>query len=176
MPIPGQPTPGRKPIVPGQPLSPPDTGRGIPRPVFRILSVAQLKVLALLATCRGPMSRTNIGDRLNKLGVGYVRAGIIVGEAVGYSDPVKRKKFEDSKAGGSGKKPSLLTLGFLSEKRYDIDGVSELGLKITPEGRAFLAQWEERLKDRGLPPILPELPMAVRGGVHDDEDKPPLPG
>jgi hypothetical protein len=104
----------------------------------------------VLDRARGHMTRAMINDVCHKHGVGsqYI-TGVI--QALGPSDPKKRAVF-DSKMG----KPSLLTLAYVEEREYDIDGVVELGLKITELGRAALRQVEEDLHANHLPPILPE--------------------
>lgn len=151
---------------PGEALTPPNPSP----PVFRVLTSAQERVLAVLARSRGPLSRTAIGQVLNRFKVGYVRGGIVVGEAVGPSDAAARAKLEQKT-----RKPTLLGLGYVTEREYDIEGLTELGLKITPLGREALTRIEASKKawaDRygvEYEPILPDLLDESQA----DDDAPP---
>lgn len=162
VPAPRQESPGNSPATP----TPPN-----PAPVlFRVLTPAQARVLAVLGRSRGPLSRTAINEVLNRFGVGFVRP-VAIGEAVGPSDAVARTKLEQKT-----RKLTLLTLGYVSERDYDIDGITETGLKITPLGREALDRIETAMRaeaareGRDFIPILPDLPDESQ---DDSEDAPP---
>lgn len=136
-----------------------------PRVLLRMLSPWQLKTLAVLSRAVGPMTRTQIHETCMRYGVGN-RFTVGVSEAIGQSDPTKRAA-GDKKRG----KPCLLTLKYVTEDRYDIEGTTELGILITPMGREALRLAEQRLINMGDGPILPDtIPTA-----DDDVDARPLP-
>jgi predicted transcriptional regulator len=75
----------------------------------------QIDVLLLLATARGPMSRTTVAERL---GIHRVRVEVL---------------------------GSLLDCGLVQEKRMTIDdGLTERVLSITPAGRALAREIHTR--------------------------------
>lgn len=104
----------------------------IRRKVRRGLTLPQIRVMRVLYRARGPLTRTKISERCGN------RTTIVVGRAVGYSDPVKRRAFEQTRdGGGSPGNPckSLLTLGYVREKELDIDGYAEIVIELTAAGR-----------------------------------------
>lgn len=105
------------------------------------LSIPQIRVLRALVASDGPLSRAKLSDRTGN------ETQVMVGRAVGYSDPIKRAKFEQTKDGGYRK--SLLSLGYVRELTLDIDGLKEVVVELTPAGRLALV----RHKDVKLPPI-----------------------
>ena len=111
------------------------------------LRLPQVRVLQVLASvARGTLTRTKISERCGN------KTNVVVGRAIGYSDPEKRTAFEQTKDGGGrpGKPcPSLLTLGYVREVEVDVDGVTETGVVITPSGRKAL----EALGQVDLPPM-----------------------
>lgn len=156
MPIPLAQFPGDEVV----PHSTPET----PRILFRMLTPWQLKTLAVLSRAVGPMTRTQIHETCMRYGVGN-RFPVGVSEAVGQSDPIKRAA-GDKKRG----KPSLLTLQYVTESKYDIEGSTELGLTITDLGRSVLAMAEQRLVNMGKGTILPsDRPVSTADG---DSDRP----
>ena len=122
------------------------------RPLLRALMPWQKIVLAILDKARGPMTRSMIHAVALRYGLANQHVTNII-QALGPSDPVKRAAF-DSKRG----KPSLFTLGYTEEQEYDVDGVIELGVKITPSGRAMLGVIQDYIRNKGLESILPEMP------------------
>lgn len=140
----------------------PSTAPDAPRILFRMLSPWQLRTLAVLSRATGPMTRSQIHDVCMRYGIGN-RWPIGVSEAIGQSDPIKRAA-GDKKRG----KPCLLTLKYVTEDRYDIEGSTELGIMITDLGRTVLGMAEKRLLSMGKDPILPESPVTL-----EDEDAPP---
>jgi hypothetical protein len=149
------------------PLSDFPEGRPKPKPLRRALTPWQKRVLAVLARARGPMNRNMIRDTCVRYGFATQWVTGVI-QALGPSDPAKRAAF-DRKHG----KPSLLSLGYVEEREYDVDGVSELGVKITELGRAALEQVEDDLRKAGLEPILPESCVEV---TEDYSDAPPVRG
>ena len=110
------------------------------------LRLPQVRVLQVLAAAKGPLTRSKVSSRCGN------KTDVVVGRAVGYSDPTKRSAFEQTKDGGGepGKPcPSLLTLGYVTEVEVDLDGVSETGLLITDKGRRAL----KALGELQLPPV-----------------------
>lgn len=105
------------------------------------LSLPQVRVLRALAAASGPLTRMKLTTR-----IGF-ETDSAAGRAVGYSDPIKRAKFERSQYGGYRK--SLLSLGYVRELTLDIDGLKEVVVELTPAGRLALV----RHKDVKLPPI-----------------------
>lgn len=96
------------------------------------LSLPQLRVLDCLYRSKGPLSRGRMSERIGNKTV------VVVGRAVGYSDPERRAAFENTKDGGF--RPSLLTLGYVEEVQLDIDGLIETVVSLTKKGReAFKA-------------------------------------
>lgn len=111
-----------------------------------VLSTPQLRVLRVLGAAKGPLSRSEISRRCGNKTV------VVVGRAVGYSDPAKRLQFEQTKDGGGtpGQPyPSLLTLVYVVEKELDVDGLKETVLELTLAGREAL----EEAKTIELPPL-----------------------
>lgn len=102
------------------------------------LTVPQVRVLQMLATIRGrgALTRTALSERIGN------KTTVVVGRAIGYSDPEKRAAFERSADGGGTSEkpcPSLLTLGFVEEVEVRVaDGPPELGVRLTPQGREAL--------------------------------------
>lgn len=105
------------------------------------MNTPQIRVLRTLAAAYGPLSRSKIARKVGTEAEHSVRW------AIGYSDPVKRAKFEQTKDGGYRK--SLLSLGYVRELTLDIDGLKEVVVELTPAGRLALV----RHKDVKLPPI-----------------------
>ena len=112
---------------------------------LRIPQVRVLQALCQLLPESG-LTRQALSDIIGN------KTGVVVGRAVGYSDPVKRAAFEQTKDGGGspGKPcPSLLTLGFVREREVDVDGIADTQVIATAAGRsAFLA-----LGKVNLPPV-----------------------
>ncbi len=96
------------------------------------LTIPQIRVLQVLAKSKGPINRAKISERCGN------KTTVVVGRAVGYGDPEKRAKFEQSKDGGF--RPSLLTLKYVRETELDIDGIKETGVEITHRGKVALAK------------------------------------
>jgi len=109
--------------------------------VAKELSIPQLRVLRILEASRGPINRARISAKCGNA------THVVVGRAVGYSDPAKRASFEQTPDGGF--RPSLLTLGYVEEIPLDIDGVTEIVLSLTKRGREAL----ERTREIQLPPL-----------------------
>lgn len=110
------------------------------------LRVPQIRVLQALATLPPGLGMTRA--RLSE--VTGNRTGVMVGRAVGYSNPAKRTAFEQTADGGGspGKPcPSLLTLGYVKERPLDLDGLIETHVILTDAGRQAL----EALGDIVLP-------------------------
>ena len=105
------------------------------------LTIPQIRVLRALAASTGPLTRMKLTTR-----IGF-ETDAAAGRAVGYSDPLKRARFEHSRYGGFRK--SLLSLGYVRELTLDIDGLKEVVVELTPAGRLALV----RHKDLKLPPI-----------------------
>lgn len=107
------------------------------------LSLPQVRVLQCLAKAKGPLTRVKITERIGN------KTGVVTGRAIGYSDPEKRKAFEQSKDGGF--RPSLLSLGYVKEYELKIpeDGINETVVELTKSGKAAFAKLG-RLK---LPPL-----------------------
>src|SRR5262249_14290433 len=101
------------------------------RPRKQGLRKPQIRVLQLLnRRTVGALTRSKIATRLH---LSQVR----VGKIVGRRDPKKRTAFEQTRDGGF--RPSLLTLGLVRQVRLDIDGVTEIAIEITTQGRQALA-------------------------------------
>lgn len=101
---------------------------------LRVPQIRVLQVLAELDPGLG-MTRARLSDICGN------RTGVVVGRAIGYSDPVKRAAFEQTKDGGGrpGKPcPSLLTLDYVKEFVLDLDGITEVHIAITSQGRQAL--------------------------------------
>lgn len=103
-----------------------------PPPVTKVkdgaLSIPQLRVLEVLHICGGLMSRVRISKEVQK-------SSTYVGRVIGYSDPDKRKAFRDNTTLGKAVGVPLLDRGYVTEIELDVDGLSELCIQITPEGR-----------------------------------------
>lgn len=91
------------------------------------LRLPQIRVLNVLAKKGSALSRSKISQLCGN------KTTVVVGRAVGYSDPVKRKAFESTKDGGFTK--SLLSLGYVREIELDIDGAKETAIEITASGK-----------------------------------------
>lgn len=101
------------------------------------LRLPQIRVLHVLSKAKGPLSRTAISEKCGN------KTTVVVGRAVGYSDPAKRKAFEQTKDGGGepgNPCPSLLTLGYVTEKELDVDGAKETVIELTAKGRKAFQQ------------------------------------
>ncbi len=106
------------------------------------LRVPQIRVLQVLVANPHAMTRGEISEQTGN------KTDVMVGRAIGYSDPVKRAAFEQTKDGGF--TASLLTLKYVTEHRLEIEeGVFETRYNVTPAGRKALAN----LGDIELPPI-----------------------
>lgn len=105
------------------------------------LSIPQVRVLQVLYRSRGPLTRAKISEWIGN------KTQVVVGRAVGYSDPAKRQTFEQTIDGGY--RPSLLTLEYVEEDELDIDGLIEVVVRLTPKGRAAF----EALGHVELPPL-----------------------
>lgn len=103
-----------------------------------ILPIPQIRVLLALKGVVGGLTRTRLSEIIGN------KTSVVVGRAIGYSDPEKRLAFENSKDGGF--TPSLLTRGLVEEVTLDIDGVNEVVFRLTAEGKAML-------------PILESIPL-----------------
>lgn len=97
------------------------------------LSIPQIRVLRILGE-HGAMTRAKISDKCGN------QTNVVVGRAVGYSDPDKRAVFENTKDGGF--RESLLTLRYVEEIPVSVEGVEELLLRLTPAGRDAFAATE----------------------------------
>lgn len=111
--------------------------------VIKGLSIPQIRVLQVLASVRpgGGITRTRISERAGT-------TAVLVGKAVGKTDPIKRAEFENTKDGGFRK--SLLSLGYVVETLITVEGLEELIISITPSGREMFSTVEEIA--RTLPP------------------------
>lgn len=112
------------------------------------LRVPQVRVLQLLTKLvpGSGMTRATLSNHLGN------KTGVVVGRAVGYSDPALRATFEQTKDGGGSPGnpcPSLLTLGLVRERKLWIDGLVEVHVVITDLGRQVMDQ----LGDVKLPAI-----------------------
>lgn len=111
------------------------------------IPMPQMRVLAVLAKARGPLSRLKLSDKIGN------KTQVVVGRAIGYSDPAKRTAFEQTKDGGGAigmPCPSLLTRGYVTEVSIEVEeGITELCVVITDAGRSFL----DSLGDFQLPPL-----------------------
>lgn len=111
------------------------------------LRVPQIRVLQALAQLTaGGLTRATLSEIIGN------KTGVVVGRAVGYSDPAKRTAFEQTKDGGGSPGnpcPSLLTLGLVEEKEVDKDGLAVAVVSITELGRQTLSS----LGTIDLPPI-----------------------
>lgn len=105
------------------------------------LTLPHIRVLHALANSGGPLTRGRLSSKIGN------KTNVVVGRAVGYSDPEKRARFEQTKDGGF--TASLLTRGYVEETELDIDGLIEMAVAITEEGRQAL----EELGDLDLPPL-----------------------
>lgn len=94
------------------------------------LRLPQVRVMQVLAEAHGPLTRGKISRRCGN------KTDVVVGRAIGYSDPAKRAAFEQTKDGGFTE--SLLTKGYVREIPLDIDGVVENTVTLTDEGRTAL--------------------------------------
>lgn len=116
------------------PSMPPRRRHGIPIPQIRVLQ-------ALAAVGRGSLSKTELSEHLG------LATTVVVGRAIGFSDPEKRRALEQTAEGGHC--PSLLTLGYVRQLHIEEDGALLTTYQITAAGRAAL-------KDLGpidLPPL-----------------------
>lgn len=114
------------------------------------LSRPQQRVLEALFNANGPLTRTVLSAICGN------KTQVMVGRAVGYSDPIKRAAFEQTKDGGGSPGnpcPSLLTLGYVEEIALDIDGLIEVAVKLTASGRLIAQQ----IVDQGPVPASPRL-------------------
>lgn len=126
-------------------ITPPIGIRRGRRPNRRGPSLPQIRVLCVLAKAEGPLTKAKISSLIGN------KTNVLAARAVGYSDPVKRAAFENSKDGGF--RPSLLTLGYVAEISLDIDGVEEIAYELTDSGKAIY----KKLKDEGRIDDLPAL-------------------
>lgn len=113
-------------------------------PQRRGLRIPQMRVLQVLFQARGPLSRVEISKRCGN------KTTVVVGRAIGYSDPDKRTVFEQTTDGGGSPGnpcPSLLTLGYVTEAELDVDGVKETAVSLTPTGRVAASRLPK------LPPL-----------------------
>lgn len=109
------------------------------------MTTPQIRVLQILKAAKegGGLSRGEISRR------GGYDTPVCLSRAIGYSDPDKRRAFEQTKDGGGepGKPfPSLITLGFVYESEIDVEGLKETIVSLTPAG---VAAYED-LKAKGL--------------------------
>lgn len=117
------------------------TTTGEAAPKYGGLRLPQVRVLQVLSQAKGPLTRGKISDRCGN------KTQVVVGRAIGYSDPEKRVAFEQTSDGGF--TASLLTLGYVREIPLDIDGIEETAIAMTDAGRrAFKA-----LGKLSLPPL-----------------------
>lgn len=107
------------------------------------LPVPQLRVLQVLLAAKGPLARVRISEKCGN------KTHVVVGRAIGYTDPERRAVFEQTKDGG--KRASLLTMGFVRERRINVEGVWELVVEITDEGRAYAMSVIDEINS--LPPL-----------------------
>ena len=140
-----------------------------PAPRLRLMTDWQLRVLSILTRARGHMTRTMIEEECIRLGFrSGAQSGVML--AIGRSDPAKREKYE--KASQKTYTLSLLTLEYVEERQYDVDGIREIGVKITPLGRAALVQIEDHRRNKGEPDILPDV--TDDDGIDTDATPPPM--
>lgn len=144
---------------PDPPNRPPSKPRlpSKPRAEKRELTIPQIRVLVVLASSRGPLSRGRIAEE----------AGInttLTAWCLGRIDPQTRVAFENTKDGGYRK--SLLSLGYVDQVMMDLDGTKELGTFITPAGREALKRLGDDFK---LPPVRSRK-AREREAAEDDGD------
>lgn len=106
------------------------------------LSTPQIRVLLALSRAYGPLSRAKLSQRIGN------KTQVVVGRALGYDDPLKRQRFENSKDGGF--RPSLLTLGYVRKIVLDIDGEKENAYELTDTGKEAIEQLGEITLSRTL--------------------------
>lgn len=107
------------------------------------LPIPQLRVLQVLLAAKGPLARVRISEKCGN------KTHVVVGRAIGYTDPKRRANFEQTKDGG--KRASLLTLGFVRERRINVEGVWELVVELTDEGREYAMSVIDDINS--LPPL-----------------------
>lgn len=102
------------------------------RKIHDVLSVPQIRVMLALAKAHGPLTRTKLSNRIGN------KTTVVVGRALGYDDPEKRTRFENTKDGGH--RPSLQTLGYVKLLVLDIDGLLENAYELTDTGAAMIPE------------------------------------
>jgi hypothetical protein len=100
----------------------------------------QFELLSMLAEFSGPVSRDRLRSRLmvedEKTGeVKRSWTDMYVTRQLGIADDYSRQILEGSPEVGY---PCLVSLGLVEVLEYDIDGIKEVGYRITREGRAAL--------------------------------------
>lgn len=116
-----------------------------PQPSLPKLPIPQIRVLLALLGADGPLTRADLSELIGN------KTNVVAGRAVGYSDPVKRLAFEQTKDGGGspGKPfPSLLSAGYVREEVL-VGDITETVIHLTKEGRSIA----EQLQDIELPPL-----------------------
>lgn len=125
-------TPARKPIKAQKPKAPAKSGPATLTREQKELSLPQIRVLHVLAKTKGPLSRSAISNKCGN------KTTVVVGRAVGYSDPKARAAFEQTKDGGFRK--ALLSLGYVREFPIDTDSGKEVVIELTAAGRKAYAK------------------------------------
>lgn len=100
------------------------------------LRIPQVRVLLVLTKAKGPLTRGKISEKCGN------KTAVVVGRAVGYSDPEKRAAFRETRDGKIAGTP-LLDLKYVREKELDVDGVKELVVEITAAGKKALEKYLE---------------------------------
>ncbi len=116
------------------------------------LTIPQLRVLEVLYQSGGVLSRGKIASRVDK-------AETYVGRVIGYSDPEKRARFRETPLGKSVGTP-LLDQGYVQEIVLDIDGLSEIAIRITDDGVRIYRDQKSRLREF----------LAARNKPTEDQD------
>lgn len=119
------------------------------------LRVPHLRVLRVLYKSAGPLCRRIISQRTGNA------TEVMVGRAIGYSDPKKRASFLLTKDGITAGL-SLLDRGFVQEIEIDIDGLKELGVEITELGRLAYEEYLPLIQSGQIPLDVITNPHNIR--------------
>lgn len=109
------------------------SGNGSAPKVSIKLRTAQMRILRALYQTRCPMRKSAICEMVAHEFPTAAKFQEWMADPIGAADPANRPAAE-KRAGY----PSLLTLGLVSTKQLDIDGVAERTYEITQEGVAFM--------------------------------------
>lgn len=115
-----------KPKAAKKPVKP--SANGKPRARKEGLRLPQVRILKVLTTAKGPMTRAKITDKVSQ-----GDKPTATGYSLGSTDASLLKRY--AKECGY---PSLLLLGFARQVELDIDGKKETSYEITAAGRKAL--------------------------------------